>query len=272
MILEETKQLLRTHRIAPNKLLGQNFMVQPAFYSKMCTYASLNQSDVVLDAGAGFGFLARFLADKCRGVVAVEKDLQVAKVLCEQVNGLASVSVVVGDVLKADLPAFNKVLSIPPYYLSTRLVTWLVNGPIDCSVLIVQTEFANRLVAKVGSEDYSWLTVTVLQQAQAELFDVVSKEMFFPQPEVDSVIVRLKPWKNPPFKVTDAAFFGQMTKWLFTQRNKKLSNAIAPFLRTSLKLSKQDSEAQAKNIPFRDCRARELAPQQFGELANALCN
>ena len=64
MSLEETKQLLRTYRISPNKLLGQNFMVEPALYEKLCTNASLASSDVVLDAGAGFGFLSCFLAAK----------------------------------------------------------------------------------------------------------------------------------------------------------------------------------------------------------------
>ena len=66
MSLEETKQLLRTYRITPNKLLGQNFMVDPSLYGKLCTYAALGSSDVVLDAGAGFGFLSRFLAEKCK--------------------------------------------------------------------------------------------------------------------------------------------------------------------------------------------------------------
>ena len=81
MNLEETKQLLRTHRISPNKLLGQNFMIEPTLYPKLCNYAALSKADVVLDAGAGFGWLTRFLADKCQGVIAVEKDPQVAKVL-----------------------------------------------------------------------------------------------------------------------------------------------------------------------------------------------
>ena len=103
MSLEETKQLLRTYRITPNKLLGQNFMVEPSLYPKLCTYAALGGSDVVLDAGAGFGFLTRFLADKCKAVIAVEKDPQVAEVLREQVKGFGNVTVVEGDVLKADV-------------------------------------------------------------------------------------------------------------------------------------------------------------------------
>ncbi len=270
MSLEETKQLLRTHRITPNKLLGQNFMVEPALHPKMCTYAALGGSDVVLDAGAGLGFLTQFLVDKCKAVVAVEKDAQVAKVLREQVRGLDNVTVVEGDVLKAELPEFNKVLAIPPYYLSSNLVMWLFERRVDCAVMIVQKEFADRLVAPVGSEEYGWLTVVTTQRAEVELLDAVPKASFYPQPEVDSVIVRLKPWSAIPFEVKDEAFFVRMTKWLFTERNKKLGKAIAPFLRSNLKLSKQDAEKLALKLPFHERRVRELLPKDFGALADAL--
>ena len=270
MSLEETKQLLRTHRIAPNKLLGQNFMVEPSLYSKLCEYASLSASDVVLDAGAGFGFLSCFLADKCKAVVAVEKDPRVVEVLCDQAKCLSNVVVIEGDVLKAALPDFNKVIAIPPYYLSSRLVELLLERKIDCAVLIVQKEFANRLNAAVGSEDYGWLTVLIHRQMDVALRDDVAKDMFFPQPTVDSVIVRLKPWNKNRFEVRDEGLFKQTTKWLFTQRNKKLAKAIAPFLRSSLKLSKQEAENAAASLPFKDKRPRELSPEQFGAVADAV--
>ena len=272
MNLEETKQLLRTHRISPNKLMGQNFMVEPLLYPKLCTYAALSKADVVLDAGAGFGWLTCFLADKCKAVVAVEKDPQVAVVLREQVNGLGNVVVVEGDVLKAELPEFNKVIAIPPYYLSSHLVMWLLERKVDCGVMILQKEFADRLVAPVGSEEYGWLTVVTNQSAEVEILDPVPKAMFYPQPEVDSVIVSLKPWSTKPFEVKDAAFFVRMAKWLFTQRNKKLAKALSPFLRSNFKLSKQDAEKLALSLPFHDRRARELSPKDFGALANALPN
>ena len=241
MSLEETKQLLRTHRISPNKLLGQNFMVEPSLYPKLCTYAALSKADVVLDAGAGFGWLTCFLADKCKAVVAVEKDPQVAAVLREQVKGLGNVTVVEGDVLKVALPEFNKVIATPPYYLSSHLVTWLLERNIDCAVLILQKEFANRLVAPVGSEEYGWLTVVTSQRAEVELLDAVPKNMFYPQPEVDSVIVSLKPWSTKPFEVKDPAFFVRMTKWLFTQRNKKLGKALSPFIRDQFQIKQTGS-------------------------------
>lgn len=270
MSIEETKKLLRTHRITPNKLLGQNFMVESSLYHKLCTYASLCNLDVVLDAGAGFGSLSHFLADKCKTVIAVEKDPQVAEVLREQVKGLRNVIVIEGDVLKADLPEFNKIIAIPPYYLSSHLVTWLFERRIECAVIIFQREFANRLVATVGSEDYGWLKVITCQKAEVELLDEVPKEMFYPQPEVDSLIIRLKPWSKSPFEVRDEKFFNQMIKWLFTRRNKKVGKALTPFLMNNLKLTKKDAAKLALALPFHDRRARELAPKDFGALGNAI--
>ena len=143
MSVEKAKRLLRRFRIVPNRLLGQNFMVEPALFERLSDYAALGKTDVVLDAGAGFGFLTRFLADKCRHVVAVEKDPRVAEALREQLNGLTNVSVIEGDVLKAELPEFNKLIAIPPYYLSSRFVTWLLERKIDYAALILQREFAS---------------------------------------------------------------------------------------------------------------------------------
>ncbi len=270
MSLEETKQLLRTHRIAPNKLLGQNFMVEPALYLKLRAYAELGSCDVVLDAGAGFGFLTKYLSDRCKAVVAVEKDPQVAAVLREQVKGLSNVTVVEGDVLKAVLPPFNKVIAIPPYYLSSRLAVWILERKVDSAVLIVQKEFADRLIAPVGTEDYGWLTVLAARYAEAELLDAVPKELFYPQPEVDSVILRIKPWAVPPFAIKDEALFLHLTKWLFTQRNKKLAKALTPFIRSNFKRSKKEAEALVQSVPHTERRVRELSPKDFGELSNAL--
>ena len=270
MSLEETKQLLRTYRITPNKLLGQNFMVEPALYEKLCIYSGLNSSDLVLDAGAGFGFLSRFLAGKCKTVIAVEKDPLVAGVLREQVKTSGNVTVIEGDVLKTQLPSFNKVISAPPYYLSSHLVVWLFERRINCAVLIVQKEFANRLIATVGTDNYGWLAVIAHQNANVELLDVVSKELFYPQPEVDSVILALKPWSKKLFEVKDEKLLLQMLKWLFTQRNKKLCKALAPFLRDNLKLNKQDAKKLSLSLPNHDRRVRELSLKDFGAIAHAI--
>ena len=269
MSAEEAKRLLRRFRIVPNRLLGQNFMVEPTLFERLSEYASVGKADVVLDAGAGFGFLTRFLASKCRSVIAIEKDQRVAEVLREQLNDFANVVVIEGDMLNAALPEFNKLIAIPPYYLSTRLVTWLLECKVDSAVLVLQTAFAKKLVAGVGSEDYGWLSVVTYYSAEVRLFDSVPKESFYPQPEVDSVIVRLLPRQLSSFKVVNIAFFKQMVRWLFNQRNKKLGNAMVTFLENTLKLSKEEAKKSACALLLAERRVRELSPKDFGELANA---
>ena len=269
MIVSETKHLLRKYRIVPNKLLGQNFMVAPSFFPMLSNYASLNKADVVLDAGAGFGFLTRFLANTCQMVIAVEKDPSVTAILREQLRGFANVTMIEGDVFKVTVSGFNKVVSIPPYYMSSRFLLWLFNRSFDCAVLILQREFANRLVAAMGSDAYGWLAVVTHRSAAVELLEAVPKSAFYPQPEVDSVITRLTPWNTAPFIVKDKAFFTRMVRWLFTQRNKKLGNSLEPFIKSTFKMTKEDAEKLAYTLPFREKRARELRPGDFGELANA---
>jgi 16S rRNA (adenine1518-N6/adenine1519-N6)-dimethyltransferase len=98
----------------------------------------------------------------------------------------------------------------------------------------------------------------------------VPKHFFFPQPEVDSVIIRLTPWSQAPFTVNDKTLFLRMVRWLFTQRNKKLCNAILPFIRTTQKVTSAEADRITASIGFKDKRVRALLPEDFGELANAL--
>jgi 16S rRNA (adenine1518-N6/adenine1519-N6)-dimethyltransferase len=261
-LLEEAKLLLRRHRIFPKKSFGQNFMVDSSMFPCLVEYASLNQNDVVLDIGAGLGFLTSFLAERCKNVVAVEADGRLVQVLREQLSGVANIQLIHGNVLEVIIPTFNKVVSFPPYGISSPLLSWLFGKDFDCAALIFQKEFAGRMVAPVGSEDYGWLTVVTYYYMDVELLDDVPRWMFYPQPEVDSVVVRLRPRKPHPFTLEDEALFTRLVQVLFTRRNRKVKNAVSSFVK--------DPKEAVKFLPFFDRRARELAPEDFGALANAL--
>jgi 16S rRNA (adenine1518-N6/adenine1519-N6)-dimethyltransferase len=269
-LLGKAKSLLRTYRIVPNRLMGQNFMVEPSIFETLGKHASLDQDDVVMDIGAGLGFLTRFLASKCQTVVAVEADLKLFEVLREQLRDVSNIEVFKGNVLKVHLPTFNKTVSIPPYQISSHLLEWLFKKQLDCAVLILQKEFAKRLVAPVGSEDYGWLTVLAYYRMEVEFFDEVPRWMFYPQPKVDSVVVRLGPKKAPPLKLKDEDIFPQIVQSLFRQRNRKVRNAILPFLKGMRHTPAEEALKLAGIIPFHDKRPRELRPEDFGAVANAL--
>jgi len=245
-------------------------MVDSSILQNMVDYASLNQNDVVLDIGAGLGFLTGFLANNCERVLAVESDARLVKGLREELKDLPKAKIVEGDVFKVRVPQFNKIVSIPPYHISSPLLLWLFRQKIDCAVLILQKEFANRLIAPVKSEDYGWLAVVAYYYVEVELLDDVPKWMFFPQPKVDSVVVRLKPKKLHPFTLKSEVLFKQLTQSLFTHRNRKVRNAVLPFIKGACATRAESAIKVVEGLSFRNKRVRELAPEDFGALLNAL--
>jgi 16S rRNA (adenine1518-N6/adenine1519-N6)-dimethyltransferase len=269
-LLERTKSLLRSHRSLPKRALGQNFIIEPSIPERMVYHASLNKNDTVLDIGAGLGFLTRFMADKCMKVVAVEADAGLADILREQCSELPNVKVIEANILKADVPMFNKIVSTPPYNISSRLLIWILNQRFECAVLVFQKEFASRLAAPVGNRDYGWLTVLAYYYAEVELLDDVPKSMFYPAPKVDSIITRLTPQKSQPPKLENEGGFKRLVRSLFTQRNRKVRSAVLPYLKIVHHLPKEDALKIAETLPFHDKRVRELTPEDFGALANAL--
>jgi len=269
-LLERAKFLLREYRIFPKKRLGQNFMVEGSLFPCLADYALLGKSDMVLDVGVGFGFLSRFLAERCRRVLAVELDSRIVKVLREQLVGVANVDVIEGDVLRVQVPSFNKVVSVPPYQISSSLLLWLFERQFDCAVLVFQREFVNRLVASVGDVDYGWLAVVAYYYVDVEVLDDVPRWMFFPRPEVDSVVVRLKPKRSFPFVLKDVVMFRRLVQLMFARRNRKVRNAVLPSVKCIDNISLECAAEVVDRFPFRDRRVRELAPEDFGVLANAL--
>ncbi|MBS7614382.1 ribosomal RNA small subunit methyltransferase A [Candidatus Bathyarchaeota archaeon] len=263
---EEAKRNLREHGIIPKKRLGQSFLVDKESLHKMVACASLCQEDVVLEIGAGLGFLTERLAEIAGKVVAVEVDPRLTQILRNRLKDFANVSLVEGDILKIDVRGFNKVVSTPPYSISSPLLFWLLEKGFELSVLAFQEEFAQRLAAPVGSRDYGRLTVSVYCHAEVELLDLIPKECFWPMPEVDSRIVRLRP-KKPPFKVDNQGFFDELVKAVFSQKNRKVRNALSPLL-SRLGIPKTEAVEMADALPFCDRRPRELAPEEIGLLAN----
>ncbi len=267
-LLEEAKRLLRYYRVVPKKRLGQNFLVDEEALHKMVSYAGISGEDTVLEVGAGLGFLTEKLAENAGGVIAVEIDRRLVKALRKRLKGYGNVTVLHGDIMKISVPRFNKVVSTPPYSISSPLQFWLLNKPFEEAVLSFQEEFAKRLTASVGSKDYGRLTVTTYYRADVEILDVIPKESFWPSPKVDSLIVRLKP-RCPPFRVEEEEIFLDLVRAIFTQKNRKLRNAVVPFF-SRFRLSRREAVKLAERLPFHDRRPRELSPEEIGLVADEI--
>ena len=267
-LLRRAKHLFRLYGFFPKKRLGQNFTVNSDILQRLISFASLTKDDVVLEVGAGFGFLTQLLSRECKKVIAVEVDPRLVNFLRKQLHSLRNVDLIEGDILKVSIPPFNKVVSAPPYSISSPLLFRLLERKFKCAVLILQKEFAERLAASVGSKDYGRLTVTIYYRADVELLDYVPRNMFYPPPDVDSMMVRLKP-RAPPFQVDDEETFFEVVRTLFTQRNKKVRNALIPFLRKR-EMTGKEAVQLADSIVYSAKRVRELAPEDFGILTNLL--
>lgn len=267
-LLEKTRHLLRLYNFSLKKRLGQNFVVDGSLLQRLLSYSSITGEDVILEVGAGFGFLTRLLAEKCKRVIAVEVDRNLVKVLEAQLKDLENVELIEGDILKISVPPFNKMVSVPPYSISSPILFWLLERKFDCAVLMFQKEFAERLTASVGSKDYGRLTVTSYYFADTELLEYVSRRMFYPPPKVDSIVVRLKP-RKPLFTVENEETFFELVRAMFTQRNRKVRNAVIPFLRER-KIIGKEAMRFADSLSFHNKRVWELAPEDFGALTNEI--
>ncbi len=267
-LLRWAKQLLRLYNFYPKKRLGQNFTVNSDILQQLISHACLTKNDVVLEVGAGFGFLTKHLAAKCKKVIAVEVDPALVTFLREHLQSLDNVELIEGDFLKVSVPNFNKVVAAPPYSISSPLLFRLLENKFDSAFLILQKEFAERLAASVGTKDYGRLTVSIYYRADVKLLEPVPRTMFYPPPNVDSMILRLTP-RSPPFSVEDESFFFDLVRVLFTQRNKKVRNSIIPFLREH-EIPKNEATPFADSLSYSKKRVRELSPEDFGLLANEI--
>lgn len=242
------------------KKLGQNFLIDHHVVEREVAYAQITKDDVVLEIGPGKGILTTELAEKARKVIAIEIDKQLVEHLHKVVP--RNVELIHADALKIDfttLPTFNKIVSNLPFQISSPITFKFLENRFGMAVLIYQKEFADRMVAKPGTKDYSRLSVSMYYRAKCELLEIVSKTLFYPQPKVDSCMIRLTPRSSPPFSVVNESFFFDLTNKLFNHRRKKIKTTLNKIY-----------ERLDKDIPYLDKRVEELAPEQIGELSNIL--
>ncbi len=136
-----------------------------------------------------------------------------------------------------------------------------------------QKEFAQRMVAKSGEKGYSRLSVNVYYKAEAEILEFVSRNAFYPVPDVDSAIVELVP-RKPPFSVMNEELYLKVVDTLFGQRRKKIKNALVNLvteeMRETGKLSKSSLKEIIQGLPNGDERVEKLSPERIAKLANDL--
>lgn len=267
-LLGEAKRAVKAGIIKPKRKLGQSFVTNKALLQRMVRYADIENGSIVTEIGAGLGFLTRELARVAGEVVAIEIDSGLVKELKREVGQLRNVEIVRSDALKSPLVGFNKIVANPPYYISSPLLFTFLRLGFQVAVITLQKEFAQRLIAPPGSKDYGRLTVSIKYRASTEVLEVVSKNAFYPRPEVDSAVVRIVP-RIPHPKARDEEVFNDVVRYIFTQRNKKVRNAIVNFVKERVGIrDKKGVKEFIDSIPFGNVRVRELSPQDAVELSD----
>lgn len=266
MRADEVRAVLESIGKRPTKRLGQHFLLDDSIVRRQVGFAQLTSKDTVLEIGPGLGNLTEELLRTGAKVVAVEQDPEFCAFLRRRFGD--RIQLVQADAVKAFLPEFNKVVSNLPYQISSPITFKLLEAGFDVAVLMLQREFAERMVAKPRTAEYGRLSVGVYYRADCEILLNVSRNSFWPQPKVDSCVVRLVP-KPPPFKVADAKVFFDVTKAIFSHRRKKTMNSLAADPAVSYLTTSLDKSA-LETLPYSSQRAEELTPEMIGELSNAL--
>jgi len=266
MRADEVKAILESLGKRPTKRLGQHFMLDDSVLKRMVTAADLKASETVLEIGPGLGNLTEELLRTGAKVVAVEQDTEFVKFLRRRFG--ERLGLVEADAVKAFLPRFDKVVSNLPYQISSPIAFKLLDIGFEVAVLMLQREFAERMVAKPRSSDYGRLAVGVYYRAGCDILFDVPKSSFWPQPRVDSCVVKVTP-RPAPFKVGDPRLFAEVTRAIFSHRRKKIMNSLKSDT-VMLGTLSADAMSSLAALPYSSNRAEELTPEMIGELTDAL--
>jgi len=278
-IADSTRDMIKKHDFKIAKKFGQNFLVDEGVLRAIIEGSELAKEDYVLEIGPGMGVMTQALCEKAGKVLAVEIDRELIPILKVSLFGYDNVKVINEDVLKLDLKkvleenfgaAPVKVVANLPYYITTPIIMKLLEEGINFKsiTVMVQKEVGERLCAAPGGKDYGAITVAVQYRCIPRQLLHVPPESFIPQPEVDSMVIRLDSREKPPVDLKDEKMYFRVVKASFGQRRKTLLNALS-----SGNLGKTKEELRdilLKHDIDEKRRGETLSLQEFACIANEL--
>lgn len=225
--IDDLKTAMKLAGLKAQKSLGQHFLVDRESLEQIVEAGNLFASDTVLEVGPGLGVLTQELSKRAGKVIAVEQDRTLAELLERQ--KLKNVEVEQADIRQYDLgklPPGYKVVSNIPYYLTSFLIQFLLesSNPPSLMVLLIQKEVAERITAKPGN--LSILALSVQYYAEAQIAGLVGRDKFWPPPQVDSAILKVRMRPNPAFEADRGKLF-RLVHAGFGEKRKQLKNSLA---------------------------------------------
>lgn len=253
----------------PARDLGQNFLVDRNLLAVIGREAALAADDAVLEVGGGEGVLSAYLAERARHLHVIELDERLRDPLLGRLAGHANVTVSWGDAMRIDLAALRprptKLVANLPYGIAAGLLLRTIEQlpSVGLWLAMVQREVGERLAAKPGGGDYGISSVLAQLAGNVEVVRAVSRTVFRPVPNVDSVLVRIVRTGPAPPPAVRALVAGA-----FAHRRKALAGSLAL---AGIGPEREQVRAALVALGHRaDVRAERLMPQQFVELARLL--
>lgn len=255
------------------KKYGQNFIVDENIISSIIEKANIDKSTLVIEIGPGAGSLTYKLGKVAKKVLAYEIDESLKEILNENIKGLNNIDVIFDDFLKRDIKQDIKkyeydklyVVANLPYYITTPIILKFIEEkiPVDKLVVMVQKEVGDRFKAKSGTKDYGSLSIYLNYYFDVKKILDVSKNVFIPKPNVDSIVVEFSK-KEQKLKVKDEALFFKLVKDSFKQKRKTLKNNLSDY-----NLKKIEEVLNKYNYDL-SVRAEQLSIEIFVDIANSL--
>ena len=204
------------------RLLGQHFLVSEAIAKSIVNYANITKKDTVLEIGTGRGILLPFLCQAAKKVISVETDKELYLSALEKFENFSNLSLKHENGFKLDLD-FTVFVSNLPYSKNRKAIEWLAQKKFSHAIIMVQKEFAEKLLSKPGNKNHRAVTVLANCCAQIERVMYVKKSNFSPPPKVDSVVLRLTKTQQISKNIINTV------NKLFSYRKKTIRNVAKQF-------------------------------------------
>ena len=219
-----------------SKSLGQNFLTDKNIIDEIVDGAGIGQEDTVLEIGPGIGVITYEAAQLAKKVIAVEIDKSLLPILAETLSEYDNVKVINEDILKLDINKLIedegmenvKIMGNLPYYITTPIIMKILEEGVKASsiTIMMQKEVADRIKAGPGTKAYGALSVAVQYYCTVDKVASVPRSVFVPQPNVDSVVLRLNIRSEKAVKLDNEKLFFDCVKAGFGQRRKTLLNSL----------------------------------------------
>jgi len=283
------ERLLATAGVRPNKRLGQNFLIDLNLMRLLIGAAHIRSDDVVLEVGCGTGSFTEGLAEAAGEVIAVELDKQLAAIAGEQLKSAPNVTIINADILenkntishevaavvektRARLGGRCRLVANLPYNVAAPVMMNLTTGSlvVDSMCVTVQKEVGDRMVATPGSGNYGVLSVFMAATGEPQVMRRLKPSVFWPRPEVESVMVRFRRQSQKAERIHDVGLFKEVVN-LFMGHRRKMLQACVKFAAGRLSEVQDWHDVFARAFVEPHHRGEELSADEFISIAN-ICN